>query len=190
MNRGNISAGLARIFLVGILVLTLGSPAIPQEAAPPATGGGTGEAAPASEMVEALVVLASKGERESTDARLAELAPILKAHFGGQFNVFRLYGSPRARVRQGDKEGVRMTLISNYYLRTVLEGVRQDEGQGEMVRLEIRLTQMVRREGETKEREVAILGPMKLSFQRDKYFPIGGPAIGNETMIIFLRVAK
>lgn len=186
INSRYLSSGFGRILLTGVLVLFVGGVAPAQNSdTPPAEA-----EEPASEMVEAMVVLASKAEHESTDPRLKEVAPILKAHFGQQFNVFRLHSSPRARVNEADKDGVRMPLVSNYFLRAVLQGVRKDDEQGELVQLQIRLTQLVKGKDDEKPKEVNILGPMKLSFPRDKYFPIGGPAVGKETMILFLRVVK
>ncbi len=186
---------VSRVLMAGLLVL-VSTASASSEQGPAAAGRSVpmqaeGEQqAQASEVIEALVVLASKGERESVDGRLAEVAPILKAHFGQQFNVFRLSPtSPtRGRVRQGERDGIRMSLIGNYFLRTIFHGVQKEEGKPDMVRLEIRLTQSVR-DGE-RTREVTILGPLRLSLPRDKYFPIGGPVVDGETMILFLRVTR
>jgi len=144
--------------------------------------------APKSVEVQAYVILASKGEVEHVDPALKELAELLQKRFKDQFNRFRLYKQPHDEVKL-DKASY-LALAEAYYLKVNYTGVTT--GQPEMVKLTLTVVKRIAETagGKTETREVTVGAPLSINVVRGKFILIGGPAIGQETMILAVRVVK
>jgi len=174
---------LARVALIlGVVAAgSAGSRALAQEKEPP-------KPPPKSVEIQVFVILASKGEVDYADPSLKELAELLKRDSKGQFNRFRLHKSPQAEVKLSTT--TYFGLIENYHLKATYSGVKAE--QPEMVQLSLSI---VRREqgsvgGKDEIRETPVLGPLGINIVRDKFVLIGGPQIGDDKLILAVRVLK
>lgn len=143
---------------------------------------------PKAVEVQVFVIMASKGEVEHTDAALKELADLLKSQFN--FNRFRLHKSSQAEIRR-DKPSP-FQLISDYLLWGTYLGVNKSNPEG-AVNLNLKLVrteETTDAKGVKKKVDKAITPKLTYALLRDRFILIGGPQLGEETMILAIRVMK
>ena len=142
------------------------------------------KAPPASVQVEAVVILASKGEKEQVDEGLKGIADLLKNKFKDQFNVFRHGGNPSGKVELNKTISLSLLAAQKLSLKVSYEGVKGEDMVS--LRLSIVKTEVV----DEKPVERNVLGPLGVALTRGQYLLLGGPQVGKETLIVAVRVAK
>jgi len=172
---------VAKYRVVGLAVavfLAWGLPARSLRAAPP-------EAI----SVETHVILASRGKVEHVDASLKEVAVLLKRNFKGMFNRFRLH-----RTVTGDvpllKENT-VGLVDKYHLRVKYRGVQTAEDKSQKIQVTYTLLKRVKVtvDGKTTDKDV-VLQSVNYTVPRGLFVLIAGPKVGEETLILAIRVQK
>jgi len=174
-----LAKGAAALFLTGIASWPA-APAMAQQGEQP-------KPPPKSVEVQAFVILASKGEVDYADPSLKELAELLRSQFKDQFNRFRLHKVPHEEVRL-DKTAY-LSLVENYHLKVTYTGVEAE--QPEKVRLSLAIVRRVQEVvgGKVETRETTFVA-FKISIVRDKFFLMTGPQVGDEKVILAVRVLK
>ncbi len=195
--RGNFFGPvLAAALAVGLtLVLTQPLSAVGNSAssAEPARSNVSARAAelpkePKSVEVQVFVIMASKGEVEHTDAALKELSELMKSEFN--FNRFRLHKSSQAEIKK-DKASP-FQLVSDYMLWGTYLGANKSNPAG-AVNLSLKLVrteETTDAKGVKKKVDRAFAPKLTYALMRDRFILIGGPQVGEETMILAIRVMK
>ena len=150
---------------------------------------------PKSVEVQTFVILASKGETEHIDPSLKELAELLKQRFKDQLNRFRLHKSLQGDVKLDPGKGEKtasFALIEDFYLKVAYHGIKKEPDGPEMIRLSLALVRVVEetKDDKTTKKEVRIIGPLGVNVVRERFILLGGPKVGNETLILAIRVLK
>ncbi len=161
------------------------------------------EAPPESVKVQTLVILASKGKVPHEDENLKELAKILKKRFKGQFNRFRLHKETKTGLKlqppseSGSKPQrgpVTVRLIDDYRLKLSYLGVKRPKGDEKpaMVTLGISVVKAVETIEDEKKvvKEKTVIPPIRPSVVPGLFVLIGGPRVGEETLVLAVRARK
>jgi len=135
------------------------------------------ERKPKSITVQVYVIMASKAAKPHADASLKELAGLLK----GRFNHFTLHRSAKESIKLGKQK--RFSLAADYYLKAEYRDAKSSK-----IVLKWHLVRLVTSGGKT--REVGVTGPHGVTVTRGKFFLIGGPPVGDKTMLLAVRVMK
>lgn len=147
------------------------------------------ESPPDAIGVEIHVIMASKGKVEHVDASLKEVAALLKRGFKSMFNRFRLHRTVPGNVAL--KKESTIGLIDKYYLRVTYRGVQVSEDKSQKVQVTYALLKRVKVtvDGKTKDKDV-VLQSVNYTVPRGLFVLIAGPKVGEETMILAIRVQK
>jgi phosphate-selective porin len=146
-------------------------------------------APPDAISVETHVIMASKGKVEHVDASLKEVAVLLKRGFKGVFNRFRLHRTVTADVVLQKENTV--GLIDKYYLRVKYRGAKTQEDKSQKMQVTYTLLKRVKVtvDGKIKDKDV-VLQSVNYTVPPGLFVLIAGPKVGEETMILAIRVQK
>ena len=139
------------------------------------------EQKPKSITLQVYVIMASKAAKPHADASLKELAGLLKGKFAARFNHFTLHRLAKESIKLGKKR--RIALAADYHLKAEYR-----DAKAARIVLAWHLVRLVTAAGKT--REVGVAGPHPVTVLRGKFFLIGGPQVGDKTMILAIRVMK
>ena len=187
-----LAAALAVVVVLALGVALRAAPNVPTSAEPARSN----EPArppefpkePKAVEVQVFVIMASKGEVEHTDSALKELADLMKTEF--TFNRFRLHKSSQSEIRK-DKASP-FQLISDYTLWGTYLGASKINPAG-VVNLSVKLVrteEVTDSKGVKKKVDKSITPKLTYALMRDRFILIGGPQVGEETMILAIRVMK
>jgi hypothetical protein len=180
-----VRAALAMIVAVA-LSLCLAWPAAAQDQpAPPAP-----PAPPKSISVQAHVIMASKAQMPHVEDSLKEVAELLQKRFKDMFNRFRLHKTASGETKL--KESQTLALVDKYHLKVAYNASVEDPEKKEQ-KYQVTYTLMRRvqvTEGEktvTKDEEIQ---PVQYTVAPGVFVLMAGPTVGEETLILAIRVAK
>ncbi|NIA21920.1 MAG: hypothetical protein GWP05_08170 [Anaerolineaceae bacterium] len=139
------------------------------------------ERKPKSVTLQVYVIMASKAAKPHADASLKELAGLLKGNFGKRFNHFTLHRLAKESIKLSKKR--RIALAADYHLKAEYR-----DAKAAKIVLGWHLVRLVTSAGKT--REVDVSGQNVATATRGKFFLIGGPQVGDKTMILAIRVIK
>jgi len=163
-----------------VLILAVGLPPLGTETAG-AQEKSKPEQKPKSITLQVYVIMASKAAKPHADASLKELAGLLKGKFGTRFNHFTLHRSAKDSIKLGKKR--RIALAADYHLKAEYR-----DAKAAKIVVGWHLVRLVTIAGKT--REVNVSGQNASTVLRGKFFLIGGPQVGDKTMILAVRVIK
>lgn len=178
----------AAVVMTAVLALCTclsGPVAAQDQPAPP-----TPPAASKSISVQAHVIMASKAQMPHVEDSLKEVADLLQKRFKDIFNRFRLHKTASGEVKL--KESQTLALVDKYHLKVtynaLVEDTEKKEQKHQVTYTLVRRVQVT--EGEktvTKDEEIQ---PVQYTVAPGVFVLMAGPTVGEETLILAIRVVK
>jgi hypothetical protein len=141
---------------------------------------------PKSVTVQAHVIMASRGKVPHVDDGLKHVADLLTGTFGRMFNRFRLHTTVSDDVKL--EKSATLHLIEKYHLKTTYRGAA-DKNRKIQVAYSVVKRIQVTEDGKTKDKDIP-LTTVNYTVPRGLFVTIAGPKVGDETMILAIRVLK